>query len=114
MSNNKYSAITLPVPSTYHYQTSDPALQRFGSEHDLDVFGIAVDRCSIAKQMGNYSNDSLFLFQVYRVFFLHIKFVIIVFIRKSFCISMVQFIAMGALATLLVRIDPIYHWLQKR
>ena len=58
MSNNKYSAITLPVPSTYHYQASDPALQRFGSEHDLDVFGIAVDRCSIAKQMGNYSNDS--------------------------------------------------------
>ncbi|KAI7859302.1 hypothetical protein BDC45DRAFT_260660 [Circinella umbellata] len=87
MSNNKYSAITLPVPSTYHYQNSDPGLQRFGSEHDLDVFGIAVDRCSITKQM--------------------------VFIRKSFCITMAQFVTMGALATLLVRIDPIYHWLQK-
>ncbi|KAI9498993.1 hypothetical protein BDB00DRAFT_329478 [Zychaea mexicana] len=84
--HNKYNAISLPVPSTYHYQSSE-TIQRYGSGHDLDVFGIAVDRCSIAKQM--------------------------IFVRKSFCITTVQFVAMGSLATLLVRIDPIFHWLQR-
>lgn len=44
MSTN-YSSISIPYPQ------ADP-LQRYGSGHDLDVFGVAVSRASITKQMG--------------------------------------------------------------
>ncbi|ORY92995.1 hypothetical protein BCR43DRAFT_444491 [Syncephalastrum racemosum] len=44
MNNNSYSAISLPIPSTYHH-LNDP-LQRYGSGDDLDIFGIVVSRSS--------------------------------------------------------------------
>lgn len=47
------SSTTLPVPTTYHtsFPASPDSLQRLGSGDDLDIFGIAVYRSSIPKQM---------------------------------------------------------------
>ncbi|KAI7883196.1 hypothetical protein K492DRAFT_235560 [Lichtheimia hyalospora FSU 10163] len=82
------SSTTLPVPATYHtsFPASPDSLQRLGSGDDLDIFGIAVYRSSIPKQMR--------------------------FIRKVYLITTLQLVGMAGLATILVRVDPVFQWLQ--
>ncbi|KAJ8658765.1 hypothetical protein O0I10_005491 [Lichtheimia ornata] len=87
---NQYTTYyTLPVPnSTSTRSPRYPALHRIRSSgHDLDIFGRTVCRCSIPKQMK--------------------------FVRKVLLITLGQVLITLGLATLLVRVDPIFQWLQR-
>ncbi|KAI9323893.1 hypothetical protein BX666DRAFT_1891455 [Dichotomocladium elegans] len=77
---------TLPVPSVYHYP--DSSTRRFGSPgSDIDIFGRAVCRCSIQKQMH--------------------------FIRKVISVTALQVLLAAGIAATLTHTEPFVEWLQE-